>query len=162
MRLGGRSSRKDSRQQAQGITGTTPVIPFQLRDKVSWSTFLTYSGHRGINFFQQRRLKFQGPQQQHRDGGVGGDFVGHAAHVPGHFAGAVGPHNDEVIILGLGEGNDLLGRHPIGAGPIHIQPLILEVVAGLGQKGVAEFLLMGLGRFNVPGVASPIMAPTPL
>jgi hypothetical protein len=34
MRVGGRSSRKDSRQKAKGITGVLPMIPFELRKKI--------------------------------------------------------------------------------------------------------------------------------
>ena len=49
-----------------------------------------------------------------------GDFVGHAAHVPGHFTGTVGPHDDEVIAFVLGEGDNFPGRHPIFAEPVDV------------------------------------------
>ena len=93
---------------------------------------------------------------------MGGDFVSHAAHVPGHFTGAVRAHGDEVVAVGLGEGDNLLRRHPILAEPVNVQALILEILAGLSQKGITEFVFVGFCGFDRGRGTLPAKAPMPL
>ena len=103
-----------------------------------------------------------GPKEQDRHGGVGGHPVGDPAHVPGHFAGAVGAQGDEVVVLVPGEGHDFPGRHAVHTGPIDLQTLVLEFLPGLGQEGGTEFLFLGRFRPDRARGASPAKAPTPL